>query len=206
MKIQEFLDKQNTPYHSTKSDGLWAKKFSDVHLPTEDRFSGTTLCGTPMLGNNYATVAIAEDRDVCSNCLSHFKFGEPLTARGDNKLEVKENPFTQLCVWPGTLVGKEKIEEFTQFMSDNFYGTRIKYVEEVKTLPDVVNGKVVPDTGGRNDVFFYVHTDDLSKFSITRLAYGIRWWEDVLGNGGGNIYPDSILEKYQSKLGGGQGA
>ena len=68
MKIKEFLEKQSIDLNS-----LWAKKFSDVHLPTEDQFSGTTLCGTPMLGNNYATVAVAENRDVCSKCLSQVK-------------------------------------------------------------------------------------------------------------------------------------
>jgi len=25
---------------------------------------------------------------------------------------------------------------------------------------------------------------------------GIRWWEDVLGNGGGNLYTEEFLEKY----------
>jgi len=25
---------------------------------------------------------------------------------------------------------------------------------------------------------------------------GIRWWEDVLGNGNGKLYPSEVLEKY----------
>ena len=34
------------------------------------------------------------------------------------------------------------------------FGARVKYHCEVKTLPDVENGRAVPETGGRNDLFF----------------------------------------------------
>ena len=112
----------------------------------------------------------------------------------------KENPFTQLCVWQGCLVGNTpgQIADFEKFMAENYEGTRIKYAEEVKTLPSVVNGKAIPDSGGRNDLLFFVHSEDLGKFAVPRLQVGIRWWEDVLLNGGGVLYPDEILEKYPS--------
>jgi hypothetical protein len=29
------------------------------------------------------------------------------------------------------------------------------------------------------------------------LLVGIKWWEDVLGNGNGVLYPENILEKYE---------
>lgn len=99
--------------------------------------------------------------------------------------------FNQLCVWEGTLVGKEEIKSFEKFFKDEM-GTRVKYVEEIETLP--TPGE--PNTGGRNDVFFYVHDDDIMKFSIPRLSLGIRWWEDVLGNGNGELYPEIVLAKY----------
>jgi len=97
----------------------------------------------------------------------------------------------QLCVWEGTIVGEENIRDFEEFFQ-NEMDCLVYYVEEVKTLP--TPGE--PDTGGRNDVFFYVHHKDVSKFAIPRLRLGIRWWEDVLGNGNGVLYPESILEKY----------
>lgn len=101
MKIKEFLEKQSIDLNS-----LWAKKFSDIHLPTEDRFSGTTLCGTPMLGNNYATVAVAENREVCAACLGHHKFGEPVTAWGDLKQgEVVKKPKVKLSGMDGNVFG-----------------------------------------------------------------------------------------------------
>jgi hypothetical protein len=99
--------------------------------------------------------------------------------------------FNQLCVWPGTIVGKDQIKDFEKFFKDEM-GTRVKYVEEIETLP-------TPDeegTGGRNDVFFYVHDEDIDKFAIPRLSMGIRWWEDVLGNGNGVLYPQEVLTKY----------
>ena len=40
--------------------------------------------------------------------------------------------------------------------------------------------------------------DDIPTFSIKRLAYGIRWWEDVLGNGNAVLYSQEILDKYKN--------
>ena len=40
------------------------------------------------------------------------------------------------------------------------------------------------------------YNKDIGKFAVKRLSMGIRWWEDVLGNGNGKLYPSEILEKY----------
>ena len=107
-----------------------------------------------------------------------------------------ENKFTQLCVWPGIIVGQEKIEEFEDFFRDEF-NVRVKYHTEVKTLPDIKNGRVVPDTGRRNDAFFYIHSDDISGFAVKRLQMGIRWWEDVVGyNDNRHLYTTEFLEEH----------
>jgi hypothetical protein len=99
--------------------------------------------------------------------------------------------FNQLCVWPGTLVGKDQVKDFEKFMLEDV-GARVKYETEIETLP--TDG--VPETGGRNDLFFFIHDDDIMKFSVPRLSMGIRWWEDVLGNGGGVLYKEEVLTKY----------
>lgn len=99
--------------------------------------------------------------------------------------------FSQVCVWPATIIGKSNIKEFEKWLKQEF-GVRAKYCEEVETLP--TPGE--PDTGGRNDVFFRVHQDDIPKFAVARLQIGIRWWEDVLLNGNGVLYPQEILERY----------
>ena len=100
--------------------------------------------------------------------------------------------FNQLCVWPGTVVGDNKKvqEDFVKFFKDEL-GVTVKYETEVKTLPDESG------PGGRNDLFFYIADDDIMKFAVPRLSMGIKWWEDVLGNGGSKLYPTEILEKYE---------
>jgi len=112
----------------------------------------------------------------------------------------KEN-YNQVCVWPGCIVYKdgnveEKIKEFENFMFQEF-GARVQFLEQVVTLPDTDNsGCAVPGTGGRIDIFFAVHCDDVGKFSLSRLKAGIRWIEDVLskGNYTSSIYPKRIGE------------
>jgi len=99
------------------------------------------------------------------------------------------NEFTQLCVWPETTMGEHTIEEFIQFFVDTF-DTRIKFSEVI------ITGKDHTGQGGRSDIFFYVHTEDLPKFAVSRLNYGIRWWEDVVGNSNHHCYPKGTRQKY----------
>ena len=115
------------------------------------------------------------------------------SVKGDTHME---SQFNQLCVWPGVVVGDSKKvqEDFVKFFKDEL-GVTVKYETEVKTLPDP--GDLGIKTGGRNDLFFYIADDDIGKFAIPRLNMGIRWYEDVLSNGGGDIYPTEVLEKYK---------
>jgi hypothetical protein len=106
-----------------------------------------------------------------------------------------KSEYTQVCVWPGTVVGND-IAEFESFMKDEFH-TRVKYLEEIKTFADKDRrGNDVPDTGGRNDLFFSVHSDDIGNFAIPRMSAGIRWIEDAISevNGGNTLYPERVTE------------
>lgn len=88
----------------------------------------------------------------------------------------QQKDFQQVCVWPLTIIRKDRSGEFEKFMSDNF-GIRVQYLEEILTsqrnglTKQVING---------NDVVFSVHNDDIEKFDILRLSYGIRLLKDVL--------------------------
>jgi hypothetical protein len=118
--------------------------------------------------------------------------------RLENGTVARNAGFNQVCVWPSTLVGSDHINEFVAFMATEFNGVRIQYLEEIKTKPDVKNGVEVIGTGNRNDVFFAVHDGDIEKFTIPRLAYHIRWIEDVIANDRErspeySIYPDYIV-------------
>lgn len=108
--------------------------------------------------------------------------------------------FSQLCVWPAVMLveegqeisREEAVKAFESFMKDEF-GVRIKFDTEVKTLPDVIEGREVEGTGGRNDLLFYVHDEDISMFAVPRLKAGIRWWEDVVKyNDNAHLYTEEF--------------
>ena len=105
------------------------------------------------------------------------------------------NQYKQLCVWPGTVLGESTPQELEQFFLDEM-GVRVKYHTEVKTLPDLDKyDEPIPDTGGRNDLFFFIHDDDIGKFALPRLQMGIRWWEDVVNyNNNRHLYTEKFLE------------
>lgn len=115
--------------------------------------------------------------------------------------------FSQVCVWPGIVIcgqGKEPsaedIETFTQFFADEF-GVRVQYLEQVTTLPDLtLLGNPIPETGGRNDILFAVHLDDIERFVTKRFAIGARWIEDVLAvhNHGRHMYDCDRLDRYKT--------
>jgi len=108
--------------------------------------------------------------------------------------------YKQVCVWASTLVEKGKEKEFEDFMK-NEYKIRVRFLEVIETFPDRDNkGNNVEGTGGRSDVFFYIHSDDIKKFAIPRLRMEppVRWVEDVLDNmkdpKNPEIYPERVTE------------
>ena len=107
-------------------------------------------------------------------------------------MDKKNDKFNQLCVLEGTLFPEGGVKEFHKFFKDEM-GVRVKFENQVKTLPDFEG---CTETGGRNDLFFYIHDDDIGKFAVPRLSMGIKWWEDVLGNGNGKLYDEDVLNAY----------
>lgn len=117
-------------------------------------------------------------------------------AKGTEKNVERKDGFSQVCIWRGTTVKEEEIPEFEKFFMDEF-GVRVQYLETIDTLPDTCDcGITQPDTGGRNDVFFAVHKEDIPKFAVKRLAHGISWIEDALcpANYSSKIYPSRVFE------------
>ena len=105
--------------------------------------------------------------------------------------------YTQVCVFPGIIVDEDKIQEFVDRIKEVF-DTRVQYLETILTKPDLDDPE---NTGGRSDVFFAVHQDDIGKFAVKRLQYGIRWIEDAMSNANGYhlnpLYPEYV-EGYKS--------
>lgn len=96
--------------------------------------------------------------------------------------------YSQICVWPATTLCDATPAEFIEYMREKF-GIRTIFCE------------VVPTNFGRQDLFFRINGYDIGKFAIKRIPYGIRWWEDILGNGRGCEYPPEVLEKYPNTWG-----
>jgi len=106
--------------------------------------------------------------------------------------------YTQLCCWPGITIEGITDEQFEKNML-KIFGVRVKMAEATLTLPDKDdNGNDIPNTGGRSDLLFYVHNEDVQKFALPRLQAGIRWWEDVIKyNNDAHLYTKEILKKYK---------
>ena len=107
----------------------------------------------------------------------------------------KNENYNQVCVWPGTLLPEDQVNDFIQFFGDE--GFRVQFLESIKTFPDRDDqGSMIEGTGGRSDILFAIHDEDIGKFAIPRLQFGIRWIEDVLDNESNNsdhsVYPERI--------------
>lgn len=103
--------------------------------------------------------------------------------------------YTQLVCWQGTKLSsfdppQSEIDEIVAVFKE--IDVRIKYVDVLKTNPGL-GGE-----GGRSDIFFYVHKDDMCKLAFWRLGndHTIKWWEDVLDNGGACLYPKEFVEAH----------
>lgn len=104
---------------------------------------------------------------------------------------MEDNKFTQLCVWEGTTLGKGTHHDLARFILEEL-GAQIKFDSVQLTLPTPGD----PESGGRSDIFFYMHSEDVGKCAMLRLQYGIRWWEDVISNGGGYLYSEEFRETH----------
>ena len=108
--------------------------------------------------------------------------------------------YNQLCMWPGVTLEGSAPKELEDFFQDKM-GVRVKYHAEVSTLPDLdSSGNQIPDTGGRSDLFFFIHDEDVPKFAVPRLQMGIRWWEDVIKyNDNSHMYTEEFIKENPPK-------
>lgn len=92
-------------------------------------------------------------------------------------------PYSQAVSWPGTTCEADQGDEFAKFIAEEFNGARAKFIGCFLTKPDIDQfGENIPDTGGRSDLCFYIHEDDVNKFAVARFRFGMRWIDDVIAN------------------------
>jgi hypothetical protein len=108
-----------------------------------------------------------------------------------------EKDYEQVCVFSGmTIAGEKDVNDLINFIKEEF-NVRIQYLECIETGPDVNHhGKSVSGTGGRHDVFFAIHKEDLGRFVIPKIQTGASWIEDVLAkcNYTSPIYPKRVFD------------
>ena len=107
--------------------------------------------------------------------------------------------FSQVCLMPGTFCYEVAVPDFEAWFASK--GFRVKFLENVTTKPDIDDvGDEIPDTGGRTDILFAIHRDDVFLFSTWRFQVGIRWIEDVLAhhNHTRHMYDCNRLENYMT--------
>jgi hypothetical protein len=94
-----------------------------------------------------------------------------------------EEKYTVLAVWPSIVVQKDDLDSVQEFMANMGCKHPVKIVGCVETLPDWHEREAEePETGGRIDLAFYFHDEDIYRVAVRRLQHGIRWWEDVVSN------------------------
>ena len=96
--------------------------------------------------------------------------------------------YQQVSVLQGLELSGMTPDDFEKLIMKEF-SVRTKYLETIVTLPDS-NGP-----GGRSDVMIAVHNEDISRYSVARLSFGGRWFEDVVNNSP-LLYPQEIKDKY----------
>lgn len=98
--------------------------------------------------------------------------------------------YKQLCLIRDLKVGPENAENFEKIIFQKI-GVRIRYRAEIEIYPYTKSDIT------RNDIFFYVHEDDIIKFSIEKMIIGAKWWEDVYHTEETKkIYPEKFLNSH----------
>jgi len=107
------------------------------------------------------------------------------------EIELKQD-HDQVCVWLATVIQNAKdpmsVEDFEDYMLVEL-DYRVQYMFEYKTLPDN-SGE-----GGRNDVVFALHNDDVNRMMgdrLIRFGGDIKWYNDYKNN-----YGKQIPSKYR---------
>jgi hypothetical protein len=86
-----------------------------------------------------------------------------------------DNEYRQIICWEGTELGVDDETSFISFVKDELALQHdVRVIGNVKTLP----GRNGP--GGRIDLFFIIHNDDVIRAATRRLKFGMRWMNDCI--------------------------
>jgi hypothetical protein len=101
---------------------LWTKKLDDMHIVSPE--GSTTLCGKPMLGNNYADVF--PERTICKECFKQAN--KAINKRIENKTgkkhlnELDDSEDVMLMMQ----FRQERWDEWEKFCHEQGYKSKVK--------------------------------------------------------------------------------
>ena len=107
-----------------------------------------------------------------------------------------KDAYSTVAVLPGCVVFEENVESV---LGDFAHAVGAKHplliIGTAVTRPDMEEqDTLAPETGGRFDFFFSFNDLDIPRVAIPRLAYGVRWWEDVVDNEWNAMHLDAKQE------------
>ena len=120
-----------------------------------------------------------------------------------------EEAYSVVAVIPGCVVFQENsVSSLGDFAHSVGAKHPLLIIGSATTLPDSEEqDHPAPESGGRHDFFFAFHNLDIMRVAISRLQYGVRWWDDIVDNEWNNlplvlkgeyrensIYPDYVFD------------
>lgn len=109
--------------------------------------------------------------------------------------------YSQIVILPGCDFNLEKDKKYFYEFFKKYKFRKPKIIGVVETLPSKdINGNIIPGTGGRKDLFFYINEKDEHRFSSWKYLYSMQNWEDVFFNHEEEIYPKKFRNKYPPNL------
>lgn len=152
-------------------------------------FIYTALTGDNMADEDGKTLAeIAEERGIELNEvemeIQPTEFPEGVVWWSQESLDSAEDgKYDVLTCWPQIVMQDDDHDDVQNFFANMGCKHPVHIVGCIRTLPDYEERhKEKPLSGGRCDLFFYFHTDDIWRVAVRRLMHGIIWWEDIVSN------------------------
>lgn len=107
--------------------------------------------------------------------------------------------YDQLVVCQGLDFKEENKKDFYDIFKRHGF-SKPKILGVVETLPSKdCNGKIIPETGGRKDFFFFINDKDKNRFQLWKINYNMIFFEDIFYTQDPNIYPEDFRKQHKPR-------
>lgn len=109
--------------------------------------------------------------------------------------------YSQIVILPACDFKLDKDKAYFYEFFKKYKFRKPKIIGVVETLPNKdANGKNIPGTGGRKDLFFYINEKDEKRFCTWKYTYSMLYWEDVFYNNEQELYPKKFRDNYPPNM------